>query len=214
MKIMPIALHRPTGTSSRRLGLTSKTGRVISGLFLLQMAACADPAPMVVRSTFTDTSTPSTGINPAAGSCRLAITDLRDSRRSPDILGIVGGMAIKAPDDRATWLRSKITALGQRGFEVEFNANPQAGDTVTAQVSLTSIWVTEIATSKSASVLLHMIAQGPKGLRLERNYRTSVARINWSSTKSELNGLVDSLFTKVLDSMALDLHRICGGANP
>jgi hypothetical protein len=200
---MPTFRALPTG-GSRSSTVPRRVGRALTAAISLLVAACAAPPPMVVNPAFTNPSrVPAKSVATARG-CRLDVAEIVDARRAPEMLGIVG-RAVKAPDDRAAWLRSVVAGLDARGFSVTFDTTAPAGSrAVVVQMTLTN---------KDANVVWRVVAQRPGAPALVGDYRGAVSTVNWAGSPSELRGLVDQAFAKSLDSMAPDLHGLCGAAS-
>jgi hypothetical protein len=204
----------------------------------LSAASCATPPPVDVSSTFVDRvpaatqakaqakakvqaqakAQPKDGAKGEASataavfSCHVAIAEAADMRREPQLLGIVGGRAVNAPDDTTAWLTSILGGLQARGVGVAFDkdATP-TGDVVVARVNLRSAWLTSVSTNKVANVVLHVRAERAGAPVIERDYRGSLTGVNWSSGEGELRRLVDDAFADALNDMAVDFHTLCKG---
>ena len=138
----------------------------------LLISACAAPAPMEVNPSFVDRSAPKPVATTAVRNCRLNIVTLTDDRRAPEMLGIVGGRAVKTPGDTQAWLRSVVNGLSTRGFTVDFSQNGTTGSgAVVASISLRTAWVTDVSITKDASVVFHVVASRAGSPTLERDYR-------------------------------------------
>lgn len=148
---------------------------------------------------------------PAPPTCVLNVVELSDVRRDPQMVGLWRS-AIKAPVDRAAWLRSVIqTGFRARGFQTSFGPSEAAPDAVQVKIALRSIWLKPIATNKTGSVIMRMSA-GRGSLGPERFYRADVTNVNWWGSQSEFNDLSNLIFARVLDSMTVDLRPLCPGS--
>jgi hypothetical protein len=117
---------------------------------------------------------------------------------------------VQSPDDAQAWMRSVINGLRESGVTVAFADD--ADDTpgvLNAVVTLKSAWVSSVATSKTASVVLTLAYRGSGGFAKETDYRGRVSSVNWASSDSELQGLVNNSFARALSQVATDLHGLC-----
>ncbi len=170
----------------------------------LALTACAAPPPMMVSDTVAATAPRAQPV----GGCPILVTEVIDTRRARDTLGVVAGRAVKSPPNSEAWLRSVVTGLNARGFAVEFADQPQPGVMV-ASFSLQTAWVTDEATNMTANVVLRVRATREGATPLSRDYRGAVSRVNWATTDSELQHLIEASFGKALDPIASDLQALC-----
>jgi len=176
----------------------------------LGLCACATTVPVQVNPTFTDEVAPTAARAQVDQNCQVSVIELADGRRSPGILGIVGGRAIKAPEDTTAWLQSILGGLATRGVGVGFDkAAPANAKVVVARVRLQSAWLTETQTNKTANIVLHVRAEHGAAAPTERDYRGGLTKINWNNSDAELQKLVDEAFAEALNEMAFDLRHLC-----
>jgi hypothetical protein len=180
---------------------------MIGALGLLAFA-CA--SPVTVGPAFREPPRSAAKNGAVIPSCRLEVVAIQDNRRAPDILGVVG-RAVKAPDDRAAWLRSVVVGLSMRGFTVAFAGTaPPAKHALIVRMTLVSAWVAATSVNKNADVLWRVEAERPKTAGVAKDYRGAVSSMNWTDDSKELRALVDQAFSRSLDAMSPDLHDLCG----
>jgi hypothetical protein len=169
------------------------------------LTACAAPLPMVVTQDFTELAAHKAFVAP---DCAVAVTEVRDDRLAPEVLGVVSGRAIKGPADPVDWLRKALGNLTSRGVTPSFPAAAN-GDGLQARVALRKAWLTNTHTNMTANVVMHVQADRAGMALLERDYRGYESVINWNSSDSELQTLVVHAFGKAMDAMAVDFTRVC-----
>ncbi len=177
----------------------------------LGLLAFACASPVTVGPVFREPPRSAATVTVIIPSCRLEVVAIQDTRRAPDILGVVG-RAVKAPDDRAAWLRSVVAGLSIRGFTVAFaSAAPAAMHTLVVRMTLVSAWVAANSVNKNANVVWRVEAERPNTAVVAKDYRGAVSSVNWTGESKELSALVDQAFSRSLDAMTPDLHELCGG---
>lgn len=201
---------------SAMLAMRLRTIAFACALLAPSVALAAPPEPLVMGPLYVEpapegggsAATPATA--PAPG-CAVQIAEISDPRRAPEVLGmIVTFRSIVAPQDRQAWLRSVFeVGLSARGFTPTFATPAAEGATSApgARISVRAIWLSTLATNKSASVVLTM-SNGPEGGT--RIYRGDLTSVNWAGTTSEFNTILNRAFALALDSMAADLRAQCG----
>ena len=181
------------------------------------LAACASP-PVEVRSDFVDRT--SSRARPASATtqppsavqaCAATVTGIVDLRRSPEVLGAVGGRVVKAPADSGPWLKSIVGGLGTRGFSVSFapESRGPSDAKISVTIALRSAWVTNLSSDKVANVVLHVRAERSGRTPVDRDFRGAVTAVNWVNSAGELQALVDRAFSRALDDIAGAIHPLC-----
>jgi hypothetical protein len=165
---------------------------------------------MVANATMTH-DTPRQRFDTAGTSCTVRIDNLSDDRSSPEMLGVVQGRAVYAPADRTGWLRSILSGLESRGVPVRFMDEQAAEPLIRSRISLKTAWMTNIASNISATVVIHVRAEGTGHASLDQSYRASSSRmIFWAGiSDAELQKGLDGAFSDALDDMAEDMRRLC-----
>ncbi|MES2903077.1 MAG: hypothetical protein V4696_02730 [Pseudomonadota bacterium] len=172
--------------------------------------AWALPRPMTLAPVFDNTI--SSAVKPAKDSiaCPVRIIALGDLRRSPEMVGVHDRRQILAPQDRAAWLRSIVTALNTRGISVSFEGDAAAPDASTAKVDLTTAWITDTKVNISASAVFRMQVTNAGGASFDRSYRGGNSRMTyWTNGRPVLQQAIDVAFARALDAMAVDLLTSC-----
>lgn len=172
----------------------------------LCLAACAPQQPLVVDTSFAEQrpATRSTGVQ-SRQSCRVYILEIKDERRSPELLGVVAGRAVRAPENVQEWMRNTLTGLSARGVVPEFGiTTPTTPTSLALSISLQLASVTNIRANKSANVQFS-VTYLQSGTSELRSYRGMYAATNWASGDGELQRLVDRAFGKALDQLAADI---------
>ena len=201
----------------RSLGAALSAG-LLASVALGGAAEARAPLPRQLQPTFTDRLTSPVVVPAGQSACKVQITGLTDGRRAPDIVAVLGGMAIRSPPDTTAWLKLVMSGLNARGFAVEFVDGPAAAtDAVQMKVSLQTAWLSTATTNFLATVVLHVAAVRSGGASLDHDYRGSKVTMNWLSGDGEMQRVIDYAFTESLNAMTGDLLALCaapGGAAP
>lgn len=137
---------------------------------------------------------------------------MSDARPSPQMLGVVRGRAVYAPEDTATWLRSIVDGLKSRGVTPLFAQDgPVTPDGIEAKVSLQIAWMTNTGENITSTAVLHVQAGRSGALNIDKSYRGSGSRMTvmTGSPPEELQKGIDGAIGKALDSIATDLRQLC-----
>jgi hypothetical protein len=141
--------------------------------------------------------------------CTLHVVKINDERMDPSTLGVVAGRTVHAPPDTQTWMRSGVSALAKDGVRVEFGEVAPAPGVIDAVVVLKTAWVSSAATSKMASVVLHIDYEHAGQALKSNDYRGNTTSVNWASTDSEIQSLLQDVFGKVLAQVGTDFRGVC-----
>lgn len=183
-------------------------------LLLLAVAApvatYAATRPVMLDQTYVEPTPVVSVLGKNAPPCGVHIVELVDARRSPEMIGMLGGKPVLAPQDRTAWLISIISGLKGRGIAVDFN-NPtvESPETVNAHITLQTAWINPVQVSFDASVVFKVQAKGTDTRTIDQYYRGSASRTNWASGNGEVKNNVNIAFSRALDAMARDLVRLC-----
>jgi hypothetical protein len=182
-------------------------------LTAVTLTACVSQVPMTLSERFSDPHTrPATPQRPSrnAPPCPLIVSTITDSRTDPALLGRVSGRPVRAPVDVNAWLRNVVAGLASRGVIPSFDVGSSLQtQPLVADLSLRMAWVSEIQTSKTATMLLHMKLSRGESVLSERDYRGSDTLINWSSGDGELQRMVDRALGNALDQIADEVGAAC-----
>jgi hypothetical protein len=137
------------------------------------------------------------------------VVKINDERMDPSTLGVVAGRTVHAPPDTQTWMRSGVSALAKDGVRVEFGEVAPAPRVIDAVVVLKTAWVSSAATSKMASVVLHIDYEHAGQPLKSNDYRGNTTSVNWASTDSEIQSLLQDVFGKVLAQVGNDFRGVC-----
>jgi len=174
------------------------------------LASYAASRPVMLDQTYVE-PTPAVSVRAkGAPPCAVHIMDLVDDRRSPEMIGMLGGKPVLAPQDRAAWLHSVIGGLQARGIAVDFN-NPsvETPGTINANISLKTAWISAVQISLNASVVFKVQAKGIDTATVDQYYRGSASRMNWALGDGEIKSDINIAFSRGLDAMARDLAGLC-----
>jgi hypothetical protein len=181
---------------------------------LLCLGACAPPEPMVASPNLVRDVPAKVRPVKDAPPCEVRITEVTDARSSPEMLGVVRGRAVYAPQDTATWLHSIVEGLQPRGVTPLFGQDgPVSPDDLTAKVSLQIAWMTNTAENITSTAVLHVQAGRAGAPAIDKSYRGSGSRMTvmTGSPPEELQKGIDGAIGKALDSIATDLRQLCKG---
>lgn len=182
------------------------------------LSGCAVPPPYTLTGSFADPDTstanaPRVRVARNATPCPLQIGRVSDLRTQPAILGNVAGRTVRAPESVEAWLNNVLGAgLASRGVAPHFDRRPASvTDPLTADVALRTAWVSNLHTSKSATVVLNLRLKRGEAMLKEQDYRGADTVMNWASGDGELQRMVDRAFGRALDQMAVDVRAACPG---
>jgi hypothetical protein len=176
----------------------------------LASPAWALPKPMTLSPAFDNAVPTEVKLPKGSAACPVRIVALEDVRRSPEMIGVHQRRPIFAPDERAAWLKSIVTALNTRGIAVSFDNQFAAPDATTVKVDLTTAWITDTKVNISASAVFRMQVTSAKGDVFDRFYRGGNSRMTyWSAGASVLQQAIDVALARSLDAMARDLLTTC-----
>ena len=108
---------------------------------------------------------------PGAGSsarerqaCHIHFSRILDQRADKIALGTVAGRPVRAPRDTDPWIRAMLTGLADCGVEVSFGKDsPVPARSIPAEAQLVTVWVSSLATSMTANVVMPTNALLPQG---------------------------------------------------
>jgi hypothetical protein len=184
--------------------------------YLILLAACAPISaqaaskPVLVDPLYSEPSPPVSVAVAGAPMCAVHIVEIVDSRRSPEMLGMLGGKPVLAPQDRGAWLMSIVKGLKARGLDADFtNPGVDSPGVVNAHVTLQTAWVDAVQVSLNESAVFKIQAKGTDGRSIDQYYRGSASRMNWVTGDAEIKAGLNIAFSRALDAMARDLVRLC-----
>jgi hypothetical protein len=177
---------------------------------LAPAASYAASRPVILDATYVEPTPVVSGLAKGASPCRVHIVQLVDGRRSPEMIGMLGGKPVLAPPDRTAWLLSVIGGLNARGVAVDFN-NPSAESPgiINANITLQTAWVSAVQVSLDNSVVFKVQAKGIDARTVDQYYRGSSSRMNWASGDGEIKSGINIAFSRALDAIARDLAGLC-----
>ena len=183
----------------------------------LALASCAPQQPVAMHATYDERAVISSSPPVKAKAslpCAVYISDISDTRRTPEVLGVVAGRALYAPKDSRAWLRSILSGLDARGVTTRFESDAKSpSPQLAAKVTLMTAWVTDTNVNKNANVVIHASLTLPGYAPLERDYRGDLSNANWNSTALELQHVLDGAFGLALNAMAADFRQLCAAPN-
>lgn len=199
-------LHRPGSRSLRRPGK-----RILLLLAVAApLAAHAASRPVILDQAYVEPLPVVSALAKGAPPCAVHIVNLVDDRRSPEMIGMLGGKPVLAPPDRTAWLVSVVTGLQARGISVDFtNPSVENPAVVNANLSLKTAWINAVQISLGASVVFKLQAKGADARTVDQYYRGSASRMNWASGDGEIKSDINIAFSRALDAMAHDLAGLC-----
>lgn len=175
------------------------------------MVAQAASKPVVLDPVYVEPAVPVSVAVADAPLCTVHIVEIADIRRSPEMLGMLGGKPVLAPQDRTAWLISIVNGLKARGIATDFsNPGVESPAVVNAHVTLQTAWVDAVQVSLNESAVFKLQAKGADGKSLDQYYRGSASRMNWVMGDAEIKAGLNIAFSRALDAMARDLVGLCG----
>lgn len=193
---------------------------LISGCALLLLAEAAIHSPASARrtqaqltATFKDRAEVAVAGQKSDRSCTLTFTDLIDERRSPEMAGVVGERGVLAPTDVKLWLKAVLGGFAERGVTPVLSTDaPIETGSPTATFALQTAWISSTEGTYSGNVVIHLTARNSAGTIVDKVYRGRATRTAyWSGGVDTLQSSIDGAFAVALDSMAIDLKKICDG---
>ncbi|HEX5182168.1 MAG TPA: hypothetical protein VFW19_03340 [Allosphingosinicella sp.] len=175
------------------------------------VAAYAASRPVLLDQTYVEPGRVVSVLAKGAPPCPVHVMEIADARRSPEMIGMLGGKPVLAPKDRAAWLLSVIGALKGRGVAADFS-NPavETPGIINARIILQTAWINSVQVSLDESVVFKVEAKGIDGRTIDRFYRGSSSHMNWASGDGEIKNAINIAFSRALDAMAHDLAGLCG----
>jgi hypothetical protein len=173
--------------------------------------ASAKRTPAQLTPTFKDrapVAIANKGANPS--SCSVNFAEIRDERRSPDLVGVVNRRAVRAPADTQAWMRAVLSGLEARGVKVGFRPDAVGAGLSTARLILQTAWIAGGEVTYSGNVVVKLEARAEGGRTIDQIYRGRASRTAyWSGGADTLQSAVDGAFADALDAMAADLRNLC-----
>ena len=183
----------------------------------LGAAALAAPKPMELAALYDNSISPDIKLPKNPKACSISLTSVTDERRSPEMIGVFLGRAVRAPADRDAWLRSIVSSLKSRKISVNFAkggaelAAPLAADV--AQVAVTKAWIANTDGNMSASIVFRLKSASATGIVTEQIYRGGASHSSYfSGGPGELQRAFDTAVARALDAMATDIQIRCGNS--
>ncbi len=173
--------------------------------------ASAKRTPAQLTPTFKDRTPVEIGDKEAKLSpCTVNFAEIRDERRSPDLVGVVERRAVRAPADTQSWMRAVLSGLNARGVNVRFHSSAAEAGMSMAKLSLQTAWIASTEVTYSANVVVKLEAHGQAGRTIDHTYRGRASRTAyWSGGVDTLQSAIDGAFSDALDAMAADLRKMC-----
>lgn len=197
-------------------GSIAKRWQSLAGKGLALIAAVAPAValgqtkPVLVDPVFTEDPLPTFKIAADATPCKVHVIAITDTRRTPEMVGMLGGKPVVAPDDRAAWLGSIIAKLADRGITLDTgNPGNLVPDQVNARFTLITAWTTAVNINLNHSVVFKLEAGAPDGRTVDDFFRGSSSRMNWAFGNGEIKFGLSMAFSRALDSMAAGLATLC-----
>lgn len=198
----------PSGAWLRRFG---RTRHLVLLAAAVPVAAQSASKPVLVDPLYHEPTTPVSLAIAGAPPCTVHIVEVVDGRRSPEMLGMLGGKPVLAPQDRAAWLASIVKGLTARGVAADFdNPGVETPGAVNTHVTLQTAWVDAVQASLNESAVFKVQAKAGDGRSIDQYYRGSASRINWVTGDAEIKAGLNIAFSRALDAMAHDLVGLCG----
>jgi hypothetical protein len=200
--------------AARRPGSGAPRWPVRRALLLLAVlapaASYAASRRVILDQTYIEPTPVVSVLAKGASPCRVHIVEIADARRSPEMIGMLGGKPVLAPQDRTAWLLSVVSGLKARGIDLDFN-NPsvETPGIINANISLQTAWVNAVQVSFDNSVVFKVQAKGTDTRTVDQYYRGSSSRMNWASGDGETKSGINIAFSRALDAIARDLARLC-----
>ncbi|MDB5709914.1 MAG: hypothetical protein JWL96_1984 [Sphingomonas bacterium] len=206
-------MTRPARSGAGWLRRLGRKGHLVLLAAAAPMAAQAASKPVVLDPVYIEPTTPVSFAVAGAPLCAVHIVEIVDIRRSPEMLGMLGGKPVLAPPDRTVWLISIVNGLKARGIAVDFsNPGVESPAVVNAHVTLQTAWIDAVQVSLNESAVFKIQAKGSDGRSIDQYYRGSASRMNWVLGDAEIKGGLNIAFSRALDAMARDLVGLCGKA--
>jgi hypothetical protein len=192
-----------------RDGWRRPIGGAIAVCLAIAMPAEARLLPAELTASFTDrdaqNATPAKSPAPA---CAIAFT-LADERSSPQLAGVIGKRAVKAPADGGAWLRAVLAGFPRRGIAPQSDA--AQGHAPSVRLALRTAWIDSSVETYNATVVIAVHGEASDAAPVDRTYRGRASRTAyWSGGVDTLQSAIDGAFANALDQMAIDLKPLCG----
>jgi hypothetical protein len=173
-------------------------------------AAYAASRPVVLDQIYVEPGPVVSVLPKGAPPCPVHIVEIADARRSPEMIGMLGGKPVMAPQDRKAWLLSIVGGLRARGVAADFG-NPAVDNPgiINARIMLQTAWINSVQVSLDESVVFKVEARGVDGRAIDQFYRGSSSRMNWANGDGEIKHAINIAFSRALDAMARDLAGLC-----
>lgn len=173
-------------------------------------AAHAASRPVMLDQTYVEPGPPVSVLAKGAAPCAVHIVEIVDARRSPEMVGMLYGKPVLAPQDRVAWLRSVVGGLKARGIALDFNdPEIETPGVINAHVTLQTAWINTVQGNFDQSAVFKVQAKALDTRTIDQYYRGSSSRMNWASGDREIKGAINIAFSRALDAMARDLAGLC-----
>ncbi len=177
-------------------------------LLIVGEVACVPPEPLILRPDKAPAST-SASTNTPSAMYRLRLIKIEDRRIDKVALGSVAGRPVRAPQDTEAWIQGLLRTLPAKGVNVSFpGAHAPSEQGVQAEAQLVTAWVSSLATSMSANVVMRFRFLRADGSTDERDYRGYETSVNWNSGDDEIQVLLNEAFNKALTKVAADVTEL------
>lgn len=144
---------------------------------------------------------------PAVHGCNVNINSVTDARASKYSLGHIGGATVQG-EDVESWLRRALTDIQVLGYRIVDNRTaPQPF--VSLDVSLKQAYVQNVLSSVESVVRLTVRYTRSQGAAVERSYRGSYVKVNWTAGGNEIMGALNNAMIGAVRDIAKDLGEMC-----
>jgi hypothetical protein len=195
-----------TGSKQRRSSV-----RLLAQLAVACLAACTDPVN--ATNDYAPPRPSSSTIVSKLKGCKIAVTEIKDSRADPTTIGFIGLRPVRGPGNPQAWIGNVLSGLNTYGLDVEYPASDAPPTELVAKATLVTAWVSSIATAKTGSVVLNVRFSRGDTLVKEANYRGAESSVDWWGSDGEIQGMIDDAMTQILEAMSHDLVNLCSPAS-
>ncbi len=179
------------------------------GVLATPLIGHAASKPFTVSETYIERSDLSGNASKTPSGCSVQFSEIGDTRRSKDMLGMMMGKPVHGPSNSIAWLQSALGGLQVRGVKPIFVSDSvQPTAAIKAQTSLSLFWISA-SMNMVANVVVHLHAHRNGLPDIDSDFRGTQSQMNWAGANGEIQETVDKAYGKLLDQIAPELLKLC-----
>ena len=169
------------------------------------LIACAS-SPLELEMSY-NTGTVDQSFRQSSRVCVIRINHINDVRSNKLSLGSVGSSPVYGKD-AINWIRRGMDDLNPLGYRTVTDRSA-LDHAVDLEVYLKRLYIRSVHSTIESVVQLDIRYLTRNGQSVERNYRGSHVKINWSSSNSDVMSSFNNSMSQVVHDIAKDLVSLC-----